>query len=1413
MEIRQILNFRKENIFDGAVQIDWFYESKMRDKVATGYIFHGPKYYGIDKSDVKNNKHKLIDTASFVKEMTNKVYLDDSSNRFMLTIAGYGAGKSHLGVTMSSLLSGDNLKIREDILDHIKTIDNDIYSELKFTINKPNLVISLNGMNDFNLNNEILKNAKKALALHGYDDSILQEISTSYKTAENFLNSLYDNLVDKYENYAMQTKKYRLYKGSKLKDKLKIGIYEDKEAFDIVNKVYKDVTGNNIRWDDGISANNILLKLNEYYCEQNKIFNKIIIIFDEFGRFLEYASSLPSQAGDSALQQIFEAIQNANKNIIFLGFIQSDLSAYISRVDNPNIKRYVSRYDTSDKYYLSSNLETVLANLIDKNDPNAIIDGYIERKYKNYNEILHTSINRWIRESNTKSVWKNKNLYKQVVLKGCYPFHPITVWLLSNLSTWMQQRSTLNVASEMFEAYENKEIYNEGLTYIYPIEIIKSKIFTELLDAEEKGLQQSQFCIMYNEIMRKYSNKLNNMHVDMLQGILVASICRCKMFDKNDYISFLKYCTGYSQEDIEETLNELEEDFGIIRYDKELNTFEFVVEATGKNEFKNEFIRVKKQISKDTYMEIIDDSIKSMLSLNIPVESIFDKEHFITTKEWCFDKKLIHINEITEYYFKHLMMEQESKIEVSDSKGILVYVYTDQQSYMRVNEVQRLIQNTGINNYPILFILINDSEDVIKNRLIDIKTLKSFSTAKQEQYKKFIEEYSENCRRELSTKFKKLELQKEFITIDGVEPLVGRLANICNNKFEQCYRKILPFVFDGYERTATKANSYLFNICKGLVNNTITKKEGFLNLSKDEQNRAKSVLMIDNNNSWKVMNSEYLLLEPQQSVLLEIYNEVIEKLGANKIVSLDSLFRKYMQKPYSMNISSLTLFICYVIGYTNSNLNIYNPKGLKIKNAVFAQEIFGKSKSELKKILQYSVEYVEGSKEDGYKRLVDKINNNVYVENCMDLERELINLEEEEEIPESLNAKITIAKMRLEKGKSLQKQIYGELEDAKKAYKDCSTTGFNMQKLVKAYKNISNYNSVKLDMNYQYKQEYIESCVSLLKKIDLLIENNVSRFINSINSNYPEKFYRNEIRHKMTIRQLKEIGKNDISTKLENRLITVEKELSVMKKYQETLSTLANDYNKIEDSISEKNYNRLEESIEKINQWTKFFKSNKDLTSSLAESNIEKLNNFRIKVGKELDNIDADIKIINDDVKYIEDIQDIKSLKERVHNIAYYIKGSKYQKKIESINDILEEAIVDFNEIKVNYKDRSFIESKFIEFEKKYDKTILIKAIQNQKKDIELNLSKLENEYISTINKDVTSKINQMNYRQCMEYINKLSNKPIYISTKSSEYINSIIDLLQNRLNDNKIDTIISMFAELDRDSKEKCMNMLSDIK
>ena len=69
-----------------------------------------------------------------------------------------------------------------------------------------------------------------------------------------------------------------------------------------VNAVYMEINGQEIRWDEGLSASNILEMLISEYCGINGRFEHVILLFDEFGRYLEYASGVnAAKSGDSAL--------------------------------------------------------------------------------------------------------------------------------------------------------------------------------------------------------------------------------------------------------------------------------------------------------------------------------------------------------------------------------------------------------------------------------------------------------------------------------------------------------------------------------------------------------------------------------------------------------------------------------------------------------------------------------------------------------------------------------------------------------------------------------------------------------------------------------------------------------------------------------------------------------------------------------------------------------------------------------------------------------------------------------------------------------------------------------------------------------------------------------------------------------
>ena len=105
MKVGDVVSFRKDLLFNGAVQISWFEKDRRRaDKASKHYIFHGPDYHGVAQTDYEDS-HNLFDTAIFTWEILQPLGGEASVEPFLLAIAGYGTGKSHLGLRASLLSS------------------------------------------------------------------------------------------------------------------------------------------------------------------------------------------------------------------------------------------------------------------------------------------------------------------------------------------------------------------------------------------------------------------------------------------------------------------------------------------------------------------------------------------------------------------------------------------------------------------------------------------------------------------------------------------------------------------------------------------------------------------------------------------------------------------------------------------------------------------------------------------------------------------------------------------------------------------------------------------------------------------------------------------------------------------------------------------------------------------------------------------------------------------------------------------------------------------------------------------------------------------------------------------------------------------------------------------------------------
>ena len=579
MRLGEIIEFRKDLYFEGAVQADWFYDYQKAAKVAENFVFHSKNYFGVEA------RKGSIDTVSLVKALASK-FGKESENPRTLAIADYGTGKSHLAVTLAVLFSGPKFmpETYSRVLKNIKMIDPESSAQISALCQDRNLVIMLNGIRDFNLHSEILKATQRSLRLYGVDDKELRKLNHTIDTASRFFDLNAAAHTEKFEKAAILRGWHE--RGDELLSKLSEGIGSNDDAFEIINDVYEMMTGQRIRWEEGISAKAILEMLLSKYCGLNGQFDNVIILFDEFGRFLEYASGTDGgKCGDNALQEIFEVSQNAAGALQIINFIQTDIKTYLLRVDQSrNLSRYIGRYDESEKYHISSNLETVFANLVARKDLssfNKIIVSWQNSKETDWKDVFE-KINAWVQ---TSGIWADYSKFRKVIVEGIYPMHPLSVFMLTQLSDYLQNRSSMNLISQYISSVSDTELDKE-IPLVLPTALMKGDLFVEMLAAETSGRHRSDYCIRFENILKKNEQKLSDKQIDVLRANLITRTLRFNTRSYDEAKTSLMICSNLSETEIDEALTILVDEYAVMAFDEMSGCFDFTEDAKGAYDYK-----------------------------------------------------------------------------------------------------------------------------------------------------------------------------------------------------------------------------------------------------------------------------------------------------------------------------------------------------------------------------------------------------------------------------------------------------------------------------------------------------------------------------------------------------------------------------------------------------------------------------------------------------------------------------------------------------------------------------------------------------------------------------------------------------------------------------------------------------------
>lgn len=360
-------------------------------------------------------------------------YIDSilgNSSKATTLVGPYGKGKSHLLLVLLTLLNNYNEEDQESInklLEKIKVINDQLYLKL-FEIRKEKLkympIIINSNYND--MNQAFLLAISEALEREKIQDLIVDTyFDIALSVIEKWEKEGYEEVIKKL-NKCLEAEGTNL---SKLKSKLKI--YDD-SGYKLFRSIYSCIM-------HGIEFNPLInTDIVKYYRDINyRIaeygYNGMLIIFDEFSKFLEYVGNENMMKDLKIIQDFAELASRTGKKeqIIFSCITHKTINEYIKNLKENKINAFKTvegrfkeiRFNRS----MEQNYEIVSQTIIKK------------EKFLKYIQNKMIEKSKFYRKIEDELAFTRINNNKKLIFEGCYPLNPVTVYALIHLSEEIAQ--------------------------------------------------------------------------------------------------------------------------------------------------------------------------------------------------------------------------------------------------------------------------------------------------------------------------------------------------------------------------------------------------------------------------------------------------------------------------------------------------------------------------------------------------------------------------------------------------------------------------------------------------------------------------------------------------------------------------------------------------------------------------------------------------------------------------------------------------------------------------------------------------------------------------------------------------------------------------------------------------------------
>lgn len=936
--LKEFVKFRGDQLFNGAVNIDWLGTDEARARGAAGaFVFHGPAYHGVSQADVGvSHGHHLQDTATFARSIVMHCYKGEEKP-FTLAIAGYGTGKSHLALTLALLLSCPEGDLAETILSGIDASDKAIGSEIRSVLNKakqPCLVVAVNGMQSIDLTAEITRQIINRVRAAGLKTLPLDELRPRFTQAANLIRMTGKD-TDVIQELTAACDEDGI---DSILNKLE---QQDEFIYSKVHGVFS-AKGIPITAFRGESIREVIEVAAREYCGIDKPFRSILILFDEFGRYAEFATNRSHIAGSGVLQDLFEGIQSNSQAVCFVGFIQFELNAYVQRVapeHRNEILRYVTRYQTANRVYLSINLETLIAHLIEKRKPTDLDRWFDTKETKQESETIAEGIARWFPQSQNHRLWTDPEQFHSVIRKGCWPLSAYSTWFLFHLAAagkHLQERSALAFLGDTFDRFGDLGISDDGSWHLSPVDFWSDALQEELISSEEGG-QQGSIAHAYASVEARHGAGLKDDLKRLLRAAVLASKMGLQALDRDDAIKALSELAGLQSSAASIGIHHLQDELNVLEWDEAFKEFDILGDAVPRTQFLS-FVR---QRITHLYGEesgkasLFASRASTWCDLLRDVECDFAGDNKIYTREWLY-QGVTSSADVLPMLVKLACTRWTDAIGVEEPRGTVIYCYIEpsRDAKLVAAEARDLLRaaakETGTDAVPILVVLLCDEEGTLGEAIAALAVLEEpMSEEDRSRFGNLIAAHKEKMLKVMNDQIDKMIKKRLYVTGLKDEIEAHRLGRTGTALFSGIYPTPLSFPFDGF--TTTRGNAA--DSCQEL---TLELLQGSLDydviLAKPPKTKNRAIRVLKK--EWQVFTNDGRIGKlPIQSVARSIVAAWDKDLtSGNAGLSIASALRQACQPPFGANIASAGLLLGVFMTFRISKLAIlHEGKALSVK--------------------------------------------------------------------------------------------------------------------------------------------------------------------------------------------------------------------------------------------------------------------------------------------------------------------------------------------------------------------------------------------------------------------------------------------------------------------------------------------------